>query len=411
MYKSHTVRDCRSDFQFGAGVGSIMELEAFWIENLRKYKTLAELRRSSFYSDHGKQIERFLKTPQIVAHSCASPRLNSFIRIAQWNIEKGKRLNAILNLLQTSEILRWADIIILNEADLGMNRSRNRHVALDLAESLGMHMAFGPAYIELTKGTGEELTLEGENRESLQGNAVLSRYPILEARIIPLPGSFDPYAFHEKRFGWRSCLWTRIQLTKDTLWVGSAHLELRNTPKCRSRQMIHIMKNLPGTKEESRLLGGDLNTNCFKRGTTWRTVQSVSRLLLESPSKMKNQLLHPERGDEPLFDVLSRYGFCWEGFNSNEETARAAIDSLEEVDFFPTSLLKVVRRRLDPYKGYLCFKLDWLLGNNIRMLTEGQNRDLSAGVESLSPGCVKGENSGVNRISDHLPIYADLDLA
>jgi endonuclease/exonuclease/phosphatase family metal-dependent hydrolase len=328
----------------------------------------------------------------------------------QWNIEKGKRFNAILNLLQTSEILRWADVIILNESDQGMNRSQNRHVAQDIAQSLGMNMAYGPAYIELTKGTEEELTLKGENREGIQGNAVLSRYPILDAIVVPLPKTFEPYEFSEKRFGGRNCLWVRLQLKEGTLWVGSVHLELRNTPKCRSRQMRYIMEHLPGKESEPHLLGGDLNTNSFKRGTAWRTAQSLLRLLLTSPSAMENQLLHPEHGREPLFGLLSRHGFCWESLNSNDETARAPINSLEEGDSIPPMLLKALKRRLDSFNGYLVFKLDWLLGKNVKTLTGAQKTDVKTQVESVEPGCISGENAGPRRISDHLPIYVDLDL-
>jgi endonuclease/exonuclease/phosphatase family metal-dependent hydrolase len=388
-----------------------MEMQASWIENLRKYKTLAELRQSKFFADYGEQIERSLGTPEIVPFPASVPRLDSFLRVAQWNIEKGKCFDAILDRLQGSDILRWADVIVLNEADLGMNRSGNRHVARVLAEKLGMHMAFGPAHFELTKGTDDELSLEGENRESLQGNAILSRYPVLEACLVPLPVSFEPYEFQEKRFGWRSCLWVRLQLRKRTLWVGAVHLELRNTPRCRSVQMRHVMRNLPRGENDAYLLAGDLNTNSFERGTVWRTVRSVSRLMFIAPPRMKSRLLHPESGGEPLLGVAAQHGFLWEGFNSHEETARAAIFSLEEVGLFPDILLRVLRRRLEPYDGYLCFKLDWFLGKNIQALTDSQMRDDRSGVESLGPGCLKGNNAGPDRISDHLPIYADLDLA
>jgi endonuclease/exonuclease/phosphatase family metal-dependent hydrolase len=392
-----------------ASVGAMME--ASWIENLCKYRTLVELKRSAFFLQCGDQIRQFLKTPQIWRHPEAAPRLNSFLRVMQWNIEKGKRFDAILNLLQTSEILQWADVLILNESDRGMNRSENRHVALDIAGCLGMNMVFGPAYIELTKGTGEERTLKGENRESLQGNAILSRYPILDASIIQLPNSFEAYEFTEKRFGWRNCLWARLELRNGPLWVGAVHLELRNTPKSRARQMLHVMNHLPGDGLESCLLGGDLNTNSFSRGGTWRTLHSVFRILMASPSAMKHQLLHPETGREPLFGVLNRHGFCWQNFNSSDETARAAIDSLEEADYIPSGLLNAMQRRLDPYEGYLIFKLDWLMGKNVKALTGGERRDFQTEVISLEPGCINGENAGSRRISDHLPIYADLDMA
>jgi endonuclease/exonuclease/phosphatase family metal-dependent hydrolase len=388
-----------------------MELETGWLEDLRRYKTLVELKRSALYSDYGKKIEKFLKTPQLISRPNAVPRLNSFLRIVQWNIEKGKRFDSILDLLQNNETLRWADVVILNEADLGMNRSQNRHVARDLADSLEMHMAFAPCFVELTKGTGEELDLDGQNRESLQGNAVLSRYPIREAQVIPLPATFEPYEFSEKRFGWRNCLWAGVQLAHKVLWIGSVHLELRNTPKCRARQMQYVLERLPGDGEGSYVLGGDLNTNGFSRGSVWRTLQSVFRILRKAPPELKHELLHPELGSERLFRNLSRFGFSWEKLNSNDETARAEIDSLEEAGVFPLRLLNVIRRRLEPYHGYLAFKLDWLVGKNVAPLVLGQMRDGRTDVVSLNPACLQTENSGPNRISDHGPIYADFEFA
>jgi endonuclease/exonuclease/phosphatase family metal-dependent hydrolase len=301
-------------------------------------------------------------------------------------------------------------VILLNEADQGMNRSQNRHVARALAERLEMHMAFGPAHFELTKGTDEELSMEGNNGESLQGNAVLSRYPVLEGCVVPLPASFEPYEFQEKRFGRRNCLWVRLQPGKRSLWVGSVHLELRNTPRCRARQMRHVLEHLPGKEGEAYLLGGDLNTNTFSRGSAWRAMRSLSRLLCASPSATKDRLLHPERGSEPLFEVLSHNGFVWKGLNSPEETARAAIFSLEEAGLFPQLFLNMLKKRLDPYEGYLCFKLDWLLGKNLRPLTGGERTDRRAAIASLGPACLKEENAGPGRISDHRPIYADLEL-
>ena len=97
--------------------------------------------------------------------------------------------------------------------------------------------------------------------------------------------------------------------------------------------------------------------------------------------------------------------------NSNEETARTSIDSLEEAGWLPDPVLRLFKRRLEPYRGFLCFKLDWLLGKNIAALGAGQKRDSGAGALSVNPGAVKAENFGPDRLSDHLPIYADLDLS
>jgi endonuclease/exonuclease/phosphatase family metal-dependent hydrolase len=388
-----------------------MSRPELWIENLKQFQTLEDLYKSAFFADSGQQIESYLRTPEIITLFGTAPVLTSFLRVVQWNIEKGKRLDGILDCLKRDEVARWADVVILNEADRGMNRSQNRHIVRHLAEQLDMNMVFAPAHFELTKGTGEELTMAGDNAEGIQGNAILSRYPVLAATTVLLPSSFEPYEFEEKRFGWRNCLWVKLQLKGGCLWIGSVHLELRNTPRCRAVQMRHIMEHLPGTVGDAYLLGGDLNTNSFSRGTPRRTVSSIFRLLSGSASRTRKKLLHPEQGGEPLFKVLEYNGFSWQGLNAHEETARAAIDSLEESGLLPGFVASLIQKRLESYNGYLCFKLDWLLGKNIIPLSSGQKRDIQTGVASRQPGCLKVENAGPSRISDHLPIYADIDLA
>jgi endonuclease/exonuclease/phosphatase family metal-dependent hydrolase len=382
----------------------------FWIDSLRQYESIRDLKRSPFFSEFGPEILSFLKTPQLCEFSGLTPRISSFARITQWNIEKGKRFDSIVERLESDELLKWSDIVILNEADVGMNRSHNRHVARELAEILGMNMVFGPAHLELTKGTGDELEIEGENSEGLQGNAILSRYPVLESCIIPLPVTFEPYESHERRFGARSCLWARLQLNRSSIWVGAVHLEVRNTPTGRALQMLHIMRNLPGKADDACILGGDMNTNSFARGTYWRMLKSLSRFVFNTPDELRVELLHPDSGWEPLFEILEKHGFGWREFNCYEETARTAIGSLEESDSLPACISRLVQRRLEPYGGCLCFKLDWIVGKHVRALGPGQKRDERTGLESLAPGCRTGPNAGPDRVSDHLPIYADVDL-
>jgi len=151
-----------------------MDRRRYLTEQLRRFGTLVELRHSAFYADCGAEIESPLDTPEVVAGSGAAPRLAAFVRVVQWNREKGIRLDEVLRQLETDEVLRWADVLLLNEADHGMIRSGNRHIAQCLAQALGMNMAFGTSCLELTQGVGAELALAGENRESLQGNAVLA---------------------------------------------------------------------------------------------------------------------------------------------------------------------------------------------------------------------------------------------
>ncbi len=386
-----------------------LERRKFLVENLSRYRTLSELHRSPFFADCGQEIDSLLKTPEVFRNPEAFPRLHAFLRVSQWNLEKGKKSQGILDLIDSSDALRWVDVFLLNEVDAGMNRSGNRHLARDLAESLKMNMAFGPAHIELTRGVGDDLESSGENTDSLQGNAILSRYPILAVRVVPLPVCFEAYEFHEKRYGTRNCIWAYLQLPNGNVWVGSVHLEVRDTPECRARQMRHLMAHLPGDDAPIYVLGGDLNCSTFSRGTRLRTLKSIRRLWANPPAAVRDELLHPE-SREPLFQAVRQAGFGWEGLNSRQDTASVALEGLEDASLFPDFVGRVLRKRLTGYQGYLRFRLDWLLGKGVRGLRTGALRDTEAGITSIDPGCVPSERVGPARISDHSPIHADLRI-
>ncbi len=382
-------------------------LESF-IRNLRRYDTVKNLRVSEYYDRHGRAIEELLQRPIVLNDAGARPGIRSFLRVAQWNIEKGKRYQQILDTLKHDQRLKWADIVLLNESDIGMNRSGNRHIAHDLARELGMNMVFGPAHIELTKGTDEDLLLAGENRGSLQGNAVLSRYPVQDASVIQLPVCFEPFEFHEKRYGRRNCVWARIRIEERWLWVGALHLEVRNTPACRAAQMAHVLSHLPGNAGDAYLLGGDFNSNTFPRDTRWRTLRSSLRRLSHSAAAIREELCHPERKREPLFSVARNAGFFWKGLNSDDSTASAPLGGLEDSGLLPPSIVRLIQKRLAEHEGFLHFKLDWLLASGVQPLARGEVTDPSSGLTSADPGRVPTQRIGSDRVSDHNPIYADL---
>ena len=47
--------------------------------------------------------------------------------------------------------LREADVIVLNEVDLGMKRTDYRDVAAELANAFGMNYAFGVEFVEVDR--------------------------------------------------------------------------------------------------------------------------------------------------------------------------------------------------------------------------------------------------------------------
>ena len=93
------------------------------IAELNPFKTKSQLLSSAAYQRHHDYLTELLATPKIIPAANARPHLNDFLRIAHWNIEKGKHLDAVIAAFRIHPILRAADLISINEADVGMNRS------------------------------------------------------------------------------------------------------------------------------------------------------------------------------------------------------------------------------------------------------------------------------------------------
>src|SRR6185436_19647962 len=129
-----------------------------------------------------------------------APPKNSY-RFLAWNIERGTQLERQLQQLRTDPWLQQTDVMLLVETDVGMARSGNVDVARRIASELGMSYVFVPCYLSLVKGSGVERLVDGDNTVGLHGNAIVSRYPIRDVKVIPLENGIDKVASREKRLG------------------------------------------------------------------------------------------------------------------------------------------------------------------------------------------------------------------
>jgi endonuclease/exonuclease/phosphatase family metal-dependent hydrolase len=112
------------------------------------------------------------------------------------------------------ETLKSADVWILNEVDWGVKRTEYREVVRELGKALNMNWAYGVEFLEIDpKQLGTDTFDDGETKEeqqqlqevfavdkdrlrALHGNAVLSRYPIRSARLVPLTVGYDWFTGH-----------------------------------------------------------------------------------------------------------------------------------------------------------------------------------------------------------------------
>lgn len=381
------------------------------IAELRRFTTLKELHASAAYQKHRARLAELLETPKLFTSTQARPLIKDFVRVAHWNIEKGKHFDAVMAAFREHPVLRWADLISINEADVGMNRSAQRFVARELGEALQMHVAFAPCYLEFSKGYGEDLLMPGENTVALQGNAILSRYELRNVRIIELPVCFEHFEHAEKRIGRRNALAAELTVTGRTLTFVTTHLEVRNAPSCRAKQMAAIVSELQKPAvPEAAIIAGDFNSNTFARGSRLDALRGFARLLAARPERLMRTLAQPQLR-EPLFDVLSAAGFTTSGFNREDITCRVPLTILEDRSRLPAFCAEIIERKLAPYNNRLDFRLDWIVARGVRALADGEVRDAQSGTVSLAPQTVVGLRNGQGgQISDHDPITADVTL-
>jgi endonuclease/exonuclease/phosphatase family metal-dependent hydrolase len=285
------------------------------------------------------KLERLLGTPILsneAALAGARPHrpsvdgIGPVLRVAFWNIERGLNFDLIklalsdpdgfkraalergaldankqANIERQLRVLRDADIIALNEVDLGMKRTDYRDVARDLAQALGMNYVFGVEFVEvdrlddlglekvhlenpaLSQQMREDLNPDPARYLGLHGSAILSRYPIQNARIFRLPVCHDWFETEKaeisklekgKRLAANKVFLERIErevrrggrmaiiadvnipeLPGGLATVVDVHLENKCKPQCRSKQMDALLSRIQEV-EHPVIMAGDLNT-------------------------------------------------------------------------------------------------------------------------------------------------------
>src|SRR5262249_17874396 len=95
----------------------------------------------------------------------------SSLRVVDWNIERGLKLPEIVDFLASQN----ADLLVLQEVDIGTRRTRRMNIAGEVARALGMHCVFGREFQELAEGT--------RDHPAYTGQATLSRWPLEKPRL------------------------------------------------------------------------------------------------------------------------------------------------------------------------------------------------------------------------------------
>ena len=182
---------------------------------------------------------------------------------------------------------------------LGVKRTSYREVVRELGDTLDMNWAYAVEFIEVdpkqlgtdTFDDGEtnqereqllaEFSVDKDHLRALHGNAVLSRYPIRTARLVPFSVGYD--WFQESKIrplekgkrkaavligedllreGQRSTLYVDLDVPEapsQRVTIASTHLANRAKPKIRRAQMEELLKETHGMSNLV-IIAGDLNT-------------------------------------------------------------------------------------------------------------------------------------------------------
>lgn len=365
-------------------------------EALRGFPTLAGLRRSSRWADLGPRLARVLATvrrhaPRLPAGDAPDP---ARVMAVHWNIEHGNRYPRIAGALRDHPQLQAADLVLLNEVDLGMARSDNRDVAGDLAQALGFHAAWAPLFLETTPGRDDDAAAAARegNQEALFGLAILSRWPIGEVQVVELP-SPERFQFDfEGMYGRHIALVAVIERPGESFVAVTTHLEVHRTRAHRAAQMRVLTRALA---REGRpvILAGDFNAHTFERGRWWDAALGAGVLVAWPEGALSERLLEPDRGGarERVFDVLREARFEWHALNDRRPTLRLQLQRLPEARGALGWLGARVAGLMARAERRAHLRLDWFAGR-------GWRQGRGATVAGLD---------GPEGASDHAPIVAE----
>lgn len=204
-------------------------------------------------------------------------------RMVDWNINKGLQLNGILDFL----VGTGADIILLQECDVNARRTHRLNIAREIAQKLRMNYIFGREFQELTQGSSSS--------PAYHGQATLSRWPLLNPRIIRFKkqsGFWQPRWFLpdiellQERTGSRMALVTEADIGGRIVVSYNLHLESRGDSGLRSSQLEECLRDTLRYKAALPIvLGGDLNMDVSRTSMNGALSQAQFRDAFSGQSK------------------------------------------------------------------------------------------------------------------------------
>lgn len=184
------------------------------------------------------------------------------LRIVAWNILRGFESARQIDLLMSGAFGPTPDILLLSEVDRGCERTEFRNVAREYAEAFGYYYVFGVEYLELFAARGPTGPYDPPLCE--HGNAIISRYPLGNVRLIRHAANrswYTPPDFpepDEPRLGGRMALRADANVNGKLVRLYTLHFESElDSIDIKNAQAEEIA--IDGLDAEIAIVGGDFN--------------------------------------------------------------------------------------------------------------------------------------------------------
>jgi endonuclease/exonuclease/phosphatase family metal-dependent hydrolase len=117
------------------------------------------------------------------------------MKVVSYNIQFGRGLDGVIDLVRTCSAIRGADIICLQEVDQGWKRSNEKEQDVEIAGLMpSYYYVYGSSFdVDASNRAAHGAVI---NRRRRHGNMILSRWPILSSRSINLPKQHYPDKFN-----------------------------------------------------------------------------------------------------------------------------------------------------------------------------------------------------------------------
>ncbi len=352
-----------------------------YFDALQEHESIESVEKSSVFQKIKGQVAEIMNSIVIedFREEESIPADPKAIKALAWNIERGRFLDAIIDKLKNHSEMKNREVLLFTELDYGMARSHNKFVAQEIAKNLKLSYAFAPVYIALQKGSGVESEVKGENKNSIHGLALFSKYEMTNVHAVALPNGKDKMIGKEKRLGYLRAIIADIKHPHGTFRAVAVHLDVHCSRQHREDQVALIVRHLERLPRLPTIIGGDFNTTTYNAQNATRAILGFwRRVLMGVDNVVKNHYPYPDRYFERgLFSEFEDYGYAYKSFN---EPGVGTLHYDMENSAYNTNLGDWVPKWCFPFifwasrkvGGKFSLRLDWFFGRRIEVAPESK---------------------------------------